>query len=161
MPFRFDKLTTKAQALVAEAQARANSAGNPEITPLHLLAAMLEEGDGITRPLMEKMKVDALRTVFHVVSGNAGELRLLGPGHDDGGALMPVSGESLPLHRPAQFAELRRLAALGQLTQAVAFFGLARGKQAEFDDMVVENLVAAPALDEDTAPVQAAEGVAI
>ena len=58
MTFRFDKLTTKAQALVADAQARAASAGNPEISPLHLLVAMLEESDGITRPLLEKMNVD-------------------------------------------------------------------------------------------------------
>ena len=59
MVFRFDKLTTKAQALVADAQARAASAGNPEIDPLQLLAAMLDETDGITRPLLSKLKVDA------------------------------------------------------------------------------------------------------
>ncbi len=58
MTFRFDKLTTKAQALVAEAQGRAASAGNPEINTLHLLGAMLDEPDGITRPLLEKMSVD-------------------------------------------------------------------------------------------------------
>jgi len=59
MAFRFDKLTTKAQSLIAESQARAASAGNPEITPLQLLAAMLDESDGITRPLLKKMNVDA------------------------------------------------------------------------------------------------------
>ncbi|MEM8668855.1 MAG: ATP-dependent chaperone ClpB [Planctomycetota bacterium] len=59
MTFRFDRLTTKAQALVAEAQARAASAGNPEISPLHLLSAMLDESDGITLPLLDKMSVDA------------------------------------------------------------------------------------------------------
>ena len=41
MAFRFDKLTTKAQGLVAEAQSLATSSNNPEIDPLHLLAAML------------------------------------------------------------------------------------------------------------------------
>ncbi len=61
MAFRFDKLTTKAQALVAEAQARAASAGNPEIMPLHLLSAMLDETDGITRPLLVKMHADATK----------------------------------------------------------------------------------------------------
>ena len=61
MAFRFDKLTTKAQSLVAEAQARAASAGNPEITSLQLLAAMLDESDGITRPLLEKLKADAAK----------------------------------------------------------------------------------------------------
>ena len=59
MTFRVDKRTTKAQSLVAEAQACAASAGNPEINPLHLLDAMLDESDGITRPLLEKINVDA------------------------------------------------------------------------------------------------------
>ena len=58
MPFRYDKLTTKAQALIAEAQGRAASGGNPEISPLHLLGAMLDQQDGITRPLLDKMGVD-------------------------------------------------------------------------------------------------------
>lgn len=59
MVFRFDKLTNKAQSLVAEAQARSASAGNPEINPLQLLASMLDETDGITRPLLQKLSVDA------------------------------------------------------------------------------------------------------
>lgn len=71
MTFRFDKLTTKAQALVAEAQGRAASSGNPEITPLHLLAAMLDETDGITRPLLEKMKVDVAQLKSLVTSETA------------------------------------------------------------------------------------------
>ena len=58
MTFRFDKLTTKAQSLIAEAQALATSSENPEIMPLHLLAAMLDDSDGITRPLLDKMSVD-------------------------------------------------------------------------------------------------------
>lgn len=58
MTFRFDKLTNKAQALVAEAQGRAASAGNPEITSLHLLSAMLDETDGITPALLSKMNAD-------------------------------------------------------------------------------------------------------
>ncbi|MCO8120866.1 ATP-dependent chaperone ClpB [Stieleria sp. TO1_6] len=59
MAFRFDKLTTKAQGLIAEAQGRATSAGNPEITSLHLLSAMLDESDGITGALLSKMNADA------------------------------------------------------------------------------------------------------
>ncbi|TWU55041.1 ATP-dependent chaperone ClpB [Rubripirellula reticaptiva] len=58
MTFRFDKLTTKSQSIVADAQARAASLGNPEILTLHILAAMIDEADGITRPLLDKMKVD-------------------------------------------------------------------------------------------------------
>ncbi|MEM6690096.1 MAG: Clp protease N-terminal domain-containing protein, partial [Planctomycetota bacterium] len=59
MMFTFDKLTAKSQAIVASAQAKAATAGNPEISSLHLLDAMMNESDGITRPLMEKMRVDS------------------------------------------------------------------------------------------------------
>ncbi len=68
MSFRFDKLTTKAQGLVAGAQGRAASTGNPEITPLHLLAEMLEENDGITRPLLQKMNADITQLQTAVTS---------------------------------------------------------------------------------------------
>lgn len=55
MAFRFEKLTQKAQEAVAAAQSAASASGNPEITPLHLLTALLEERDGIIKPLLEKM----------------------------------------------------------------------------------------------------------
>jgi ATP-dependent Clp protease ATP-binding subunit ClpB len=56
MPFRFDKLTIKAQEAVARAQEMATEAGNPQIEPVHLLASLLrEEGGGIVRPVLEKM----------------------------------------------------------------------------------------------------------
>ncbi len=58
MAFRFDKLTNKAQGLVAQTQSLAASAGNPEMDPLHLLGAMLNESDGLTIPLLEKLKVN-------------------------------------------------------------------------------------------------------
>ncbi|MEO1616148.1 MAG: ATP-dependent chaperone ClpB [Planctomycetota bacterium] len=63
MAFRFDKLTTKAQGLVAEAQGRAASAGHPEITSLHLLSAMLDESEGITSALLAKMNADYAQLV--------------------------------------------------------------------------------------------------
>ena len=63
MTFRFDKLTTKAQSLIADAQSRAAEAENPEIDPLHLLAAMLDESDGITKPLLQKMNLDPAKLV--------------------------------------------------------------------------------------------------
>ncbi len=53
MTFRFDKLTQKAQEAVAAAQSAAQSKGN-DITPLHLLHALLAQGDGIARPIVEK-----------------------------------------------------------------------------------------------------------
>ena len=55
MAFRFDKLTIKAQEAVTTAQGLAADLGNPEIDPLHLLAALLEEGDGVVVPILEQI----------------------------------------------------------------------------------------------------------
>ena len=46
MAFRFDKLTIKAQEAVQRAQELAADAGNPQIEPLHLLAALLGRDRG-------------------------------------------------------------------------------------------------------------------
>jgi ATP-dependent Clp protease ATP-binding subunit ClpB len=66
MPFRFDKLTIKAQEAVARAQELAAEAGNPQMEPVHLLAALLDEGSGgIVRPVLEKVgaNVSQLETI--------------------------------------------------------------------------------------------------
>ncbi len=55
MPFRFDKLTIKAQEAVARAQELAAERGNPQIEPIHLLSALLAEDGGIVRPVLEKI----------------------------------------------------------------------------------------------------------
>jgi len=55
MAFHFNKLTIKAQEAVAGAQSAAAERGNPEIDCLHLLNALLEERDGLVRPLFEKI----------------------------------------------------------------------------------------------------------
>jgi ATP-dependent Clp protease ATP-binding subunit ClpB len=54
MAFRFEKLTTKAQQAVANAQSLAGAKGHPEIGVLHLLSSLIGETDGIVRPLLEK-----------------------------------------------------------------------------------------------------------
>jgi ATP-dependent Clp protease ATP-binding subunit ClpB len=55
MAFNFNKLTIKAQESVAGAQSLAQEAGNPELTTLHLLAALLDEREGIVKPLFDKI----------------------------------------------------------------------------------------------------------
>ncbi|ADB15522.1 ATP-dependent chaperone ClpB [Pirellula staleyi DSM 6068] len=57
MSFRFEKLTTKGQEAVAAAQNLAAEKGHPEIDPLHLLAALLEEKEGVFAPLLAKIGV--------------------------------------------------------------------------------------------------------
>ena len=55
MAFRFDKLTLKAQEAVVRAQELATDRGNAQIDPLHLLAALLTENDGIVGPILERI----------------------------------------------------------------------------------------------------------
>jgi ATP-dependent Clp protease ATP-binding subunit ClpB len=51
----FNKLTVKAQEAVAEAQNLARGAGNPEVTPEHLLVALLRQEGGIVTPILNKL----------------------------------------------------------------------------------------------------------
>ena len=57
MAFRMDKLTVKAQEAVQAAQQLAESQGNPQVVPLHLLKALLDEQQGVVRPLLEKIGI--------------------------------------------------------------------------------------------------------
>jgi ATP-dependent Clp protease ATP-binding subunit ClpB len=59
MAFRFDKLTIKAQEAVAGAQQLAAERGQPEIDPLHLLLTLLQEREGVVRPLLDKIGANA------------------------------------------------------------------------------------------------------
>jgi ATP-dependent Clp protease ATP-binding subunit ClpB len=54
-----DQLTTKSQDAVSAAVRSAGGAGNPNVEPLHLLRALLAQGEGTTRPLLAAVGVDA------------------------------------------------------------------------------------------------------
>src|SRR5438552_8577088 len=82
---RIDKYTQKMQEALQGAQDLASQANHPEITNEHFLSALLDQGEGITRPLLEKIgaNVDQLRA--HLCSelerrpkihGAAADLRL-------------------------------------------------------------------------------------
>ena len=57
MTFRFEKLTIKAQESVAAAQSLATEQGNASVETIHLLAALIDESDGIVKPLFDKIGV--------------------------------------------------------------------------------------------------------
>jgi ATP-dependent Clp protease ATP-binding subunit ClpB len=57
MPIRWDKFTLKAQEAVQRANELASEHGNPEVLPLHLVAALLEDKEGIVPPVLEKIGV--------------------------------------------------------------------------------------------------------
>jgi ATP-dependent Clp protease ATP-binding subunit ClpB len=60
---RFDKLTVKSQAALSEAQSLATGRGHSQITPAHLLRALVGQPDGSTVPILQKIGVpiDALQ----------------------------------------------------------------------------------------------------
>src|SRR2546427_810237 len=60
---RIDKYTQKMQEALQGAQDLASQANHPDITNEHFLSALLDQSDGITRPLLEKIgaNVDQLR----------------------------------------------------------------------------------------------------
>jgi len=59
MAIRWDKLTLKAQGAMQRANDLASEHGNPEVTPLHVLAALAEDHEGIVPPVLEKIGVNS------------------------------------------------------------------------------------------------------
>ena len=82
---RMDKLTTKFQQALADAQSLAVGRDNQYIEPVHLMAALLDQQGGTVRPLLEKagVRVPKLRSDLATaldrvatVEGSAGEVLL-------------------------------------------------------------------------------------
>ncbi len=57
---RLDKLTIKAQEALAEAQNQAREHQNQAVSDVHLLKALVEQRDGVVRPVLEKLGVPLL-----------------------------------------------------------------------------------------------------
>ena len=57
MAIKWDRLTVKSQEAVQAAAAQAIEYGNPEVQPLHLMAALLEDREGVVLPVLEKVGV--------------------------------------------------------------------------------------------------------
>jgi ATP-dependent Clp protease ATP-binding subunit ClpB len=57
MAIRWDKFTVKAQEAVQRASELASEHGNPELLPVHLLAALVEDREGIVPPVLEKIGI--------------------------------------------------------------------------------------------------------
>jgi ATP-dependent Clp protease ATP-binding subunit ClpB len=61
MAIRWDKFTVKSQQAIQQAQARAAEFGNPELQPVHLLLALLEDREGVIPAVLEKIGVPTER----------------------------------------------------------------------------------------------------
>jgi ATP-dependent Clp protease ATP-binding subunit ClpB len=57
MAIRWERLTVKSQEAMQAAAGHAAENGNPEVLPLHLMAALLEDREGVVIPVLEKVGV--------------------------------------------------------------------------------------------------------
>jgi ATP-dependent Clp protease ATP-binding subunit ClpB len=88
MAIRWDKFTVKAQEAVQRGNTLASEHGNPELMPVHLLAALVEDKEGIVAPVLEKIGIgpqavlhDAYQVIETLpkVSGSAAQATLSNP----------------------------------------------------------------------------------
>ena len=68
MAIRWDKFTVRAQEAVQRASQLASEHGNPELQPIHLLAALLEDKEGIVPPVLEKIGIGPQAVLSEVYS---------------------------------------------------------------------------------------------
>ncbi len=61
MAIRWEKLTVKSQQAMQQAQTRAAELGNPEMQPVHLLLALIEDREGVIPAVLEKIGVPTER----------------------------------------------------------------------------------------------------
>jgi ATP-dependent Clp protease ATP-binding subunit ClpB len=57
MAIRWDKFTLKSQEAIQKASSLANENGQPEVMPMHLLTALVEDKEGIIVPLLQKVGI--------------------------------------------------------------------------------------------------------
>jgi ATP-dependent Clp protease ATP-binding subunit ClpB len=72
-----DRFTVKAQEAVATAQELARSHRNPEISPAHLLVALLDQPEGLVVPILQRAHADTA-TIAAQASEAVAELPKLG-----------------------------------------------------------------------------------
>jgi ATP-dependent Clp protease ATP-binding subunit ClpB len=69
MAIRWEKLTVKSQQAMQQAQERAAELGNPEIQPVHLLLALVEDREGVIPAVLGKIgvPVERLESSLHQI----------------------------------------------------------------------------------------------
>jgi len=85
----FNKLTVKGQEAVVDAQNLSRDAGNPEVTPEHLLLALLRQEGGIVSPILNKLGQNPA-TIEAEVAAEVAKFSKVG-----GASAEPMTGSSL------------------------------------------------------------------
>jgi ATP-dependent Clp protease ATP-binding subunit ClpB len=99
MAIKWEKLTVKSQEAVQAAVGMAVENGNPEVLPLHLMAALLEDKEGVVLPVLEKVGVPVQQMLAQV---NAAIAKLPKVG---GGGSQPQLGSAMQKVMDASFKE--------------------------------------------------------
>jgi ATP-dependent Clp protease ATP-binding subunit ClpB len=71
MAIKWDKFTVKSQEAIQGAVGHASENGNPEVQPLHLMAALLEDKEGVVIPVLDKIGVPVQQLLSGVNSAIA------------------------------------------------------------------------------------------
>ncbi len=71
MAMKWDKLTVKSAEAVQGAVGMAAEHGNPEVLPFHLMAALLEDKEGVVLPVLEKVGVPVQQLLTQMNSAMA------------------------------------------------------------------------------------------
>ncbi len=83
MAIKWDRLTVKSQEAVQAAQGLAAENGNPEVMPVHLLHALLEDKEGVVLPVLEKIHVP-VQQLLSTMNGAIGRLPKIQGGSQPG-----------------------------------------------------------------------------
>jgi ATP-dependent Clp protease ATP-binding subunit ClpB len=94
MAIRWDKLTVKAQEAVQKANDIASEHGNPELQPLHLLAALASDAEGIIVPVLQKAGADP-QTVLAAATADIERLPKVSGGGATQASLSPAAQKVL------------------------------------------------------------------
>jgi ATP-dependent Clp protease ATP-binding subunit ClpB len=100
---RLDKLTIKSQEALSEAQSLAGARGHGVIEPAHLLRALLEQSEGVTTPVLQKLGVllDPLQDEVERILGQVAKV--------SGAAAQPRLSEATARVLEAAFREADQL----------------------------------------------------
>ncbi len=89
MAMKWDKLTVKSAEAVQGAAGMAAEHGNPEVLPVHLMAALLEDKEGVVLPVLEKVGVPVQQLSVQMNSAMAKLPKV------QGGSQQPGVGQAL------------------------------------------------------------------
>ena len=84
MAMRWDKFTLKSQEAIQRASSLANENGQPEVLPLHLLTALVEDKEGIILPLLQKIGVSTDQLLASTQQAIAGLPKVTGAASEAG-----------------------------------------------------------------------------